>query len=151
MSHLTASFIINGRVFTKHLTLEAIRKSGFIAGQLDVLEYTDESEMYTFDISNLGIQDQYSEKVVDIFANMLTYLTTADGETFSKETIDVSNDYENEYINKLFAGLPFAYHSHLLNVVNFMEVPSVFKYLASKFAKIINERTNANSGASASA
>ncbi len=151
MSSLTASFTINGQVFTKSLTLEAIRKSGFIANQLDDLGYSEGEDMCPFDMSNLNIQDKYSEKVIDLFTTMLTYLTTADGETFIKETIEVSNEYDNDYIDKLFDKLPFAYYSHLINVTNFMDVPSVFKYLVTKFAKIIRERTQAKSEASASA
>ena len=151
MSSLTASFTINGQVFTKSLTLEAIRKSGFIANQLDDLGYSEGDELFPFDISNLNIQDKYSEKVIDLFTTMLAYLTTADGETFIKETIEVSNEYENEYIDELFNKLPFAYYSHLINVANFMDVPSIFKYLVTKFAKIIRERTQAKNEVSGSA
>ena len=148
MSSLAVTFTINGQAFTKTITLDAIRKSGFIANQLDDLGYSDGEELCPFDISNLNIQDKYSEKVIDLFSTMLTYLTTTDGETFIKETIEVSNEYENEYIDELFNKLPFAYYSHLINVANFMDVPSVFKYLVTKFAKIIRERTLVKSEAS---
>lgn len=141
MASIHVAFTINGKIFTKLTTLEAIRKAGFIANQLDDLGYSEGDELSPFDISNLNIQEKYSEKVIDIFSTMLTYLTTADGATFINETIEVSNDYENEYIDKLFDKLPFAYYSHLINVVNFMDVPCIFKYLVTKFAKIIRDRT----------
>jgi hypothetical protein len=144
MASLTVTFTINDKDFTKQMTLEAIRKSGFIANQLDDLGYIEGEKLCSFDISNLNIQDKYSEKVIDLFTTILIYLTTVDGETFIKETIEVSNDYENEYIDNLFDKLPYAYYSHLINVTNFMDVPSIFKYLVIKFAKIIHERTNAS-------
>ncbi len=149
MSSLTVTFSINGQSFSKATTLEIIRKSGFIANQLDDLGFTEGEDLPPFDISNLNIQDKYAEKVVDLFYNMLSFLTTADGDTFLKETIEVSNDYDNEYIDKLFDKLPYAYYSHLINVANFMDVPSIFKYLVSKFARIIRARTQASQGASA--
>ena len=146
MSSITVTFTINGKNYTKDTTLDVIRKSGFIANQLDDLGYNEGEELCPFDISNLNIKDKYSEKIVDLLINMLTFLTTAEGDTFSKESIEVSNDYENEYIDKLFEKLPYAYYSYLIDVANFMEVQSVFRYLVVKLAKIVRSRTQAKVG-----
>lgn len=141
MSRLALSFTVNEQVFTKSLTLEAIRKSGFIADQLDVLEYKAGNELPPFDISNLSIKKEYCEKVIDIFALVLEYLTTPEGEVFSNETIVVSKDYTNAYVDDLFKDLPHAYCANLINLANFMIVPSIFHYLIVKLATIIHTKS----------
>ena len=140
---VTVTFIINDSSFKHTMTLDAIRKSGMIANILDDTGYNEGDEFMPIILSGLNIQEKYQEKVVSIMVHLLNYLTTANGEEFIKETIDVSNEYENEEVDKMFNRLQFAYYSHIINVANFLNVPSVFKYLVSKFAKIIRERTQA--------
>lgn len=140
---VTTTFIINDSSFEHNMSLNAVRKAGMIANIMDDTGYNAGDELMPVVLSGLNIQEKYQEKVVSIMVHLLNYLTTANGEEFMKETIDVSNDYENEEIDKLFNGLPFAYYSHIINVANFLNVPSVFNYLVSKFAKIIRDRTQA--------
>ncbi len=143
MALLKVTFIINDNSFDHDIPLPVIRKSGMINNILDDTGIPEGDDRMPIVLSGLNIQEKYHAKVVSLIIDLLTYLTTDGGDTFTKETIEVSNDYENEDIDKMFSGLAFAYYSHVINVANFLDVPSVFKYLVAKFAKLVRDRIRA--------
>lgn len=133
---------LNGTMYVRMMTLDALRQSSFINGMIDVFDEDMICDDMVLPLDTFAVDAGTEERIADIISYLLNFLTTHDGNEFIHATKMISPKYECVFINSYLASDRLRTSIRLIPIFNFLGVDSVFTYLSAKVGRNIMERSN---------